>query len=129
MTETSITEWQRVERPQEGRATTFTFLQQFPEGSPIPPHDYEGFAVCHGGEIRAYRNSCPHAGSPLDWAPGQFFSEDGSELVCHTHDARFDPATGECRSGPCPHGLEALPIRNLQPAFIEVPAEVPPHDG
>jgi len=128
MTETGILQWQRIDRPQEGQAVTFDFLQQFPEGSPIPPHDYEGFAICHDGEIRAYRNSCPHAGSPLDWAPGQFFSEDGNELVCHTHDARFDPVTGECRSGPCPHGLERLPARNLQSSSIEVPAEVAPYD-
>jgi len=122
----SILRWQRIDCPAEGKAVTFTFLQYFPESSPIPPHDYEGFAICHGGVIRIYRNSCPHAGSPLDWAPGQFFSEDGSELVCHTHDARFDPLSGDCLSGPCPHGLETLPCRDTEQGSLEVPAEIAP---
>ncbi len=120
----TIHRWQQIEAPSEGEAVTFSFTEQFPSGSRIPAHDYEGFAICFKGEIRAYRNSCPHMGSPLDWAPGQFFSEDGSQLVCHTHDARFDPATGDCLSGPCPHGLEILSLRNTQSELIEVPAEL-----
>lgn len=112
-----------MKRPAEGEAATFAFLQHFPDRE-IPPHNYEGFAICFGGEIRTYRNSCPHIGSPLDWAPGQFFSEEGCELVCHTHDARFDPLTGDCRSGPCPQGLERLPCHLPDEDTIEVPAEI-----
>jgi len=124
VTTNHILRWQSIDCPPDGKAVTFTFLQHFPEESPVPPHDYEGFAIRHGGEIRVYRNSCPHTGSPLDWAPGQFFSEDGSELVCHTHDARFDPVSGDCLSGPCPNGLEKLPFNNKQTNSIEVPAEI-----
>jgi len=119
-----IHRWQQIEIPAEGKAVTFSFLQHFPADSRIPAHDYEGFIICYQGNLMAYRNSCPHAGSPMDWLPGQFFSVDGSQLVCHTHDARFDPASGDCLSGPCPHGLETLPFRNLQPHSIEVPAEI-----
>ncbi|MES0371775.1 MAG: Rieske (2Fe-2S) protein [Mariprofundaceae bacterium] len=122
----AIHRWQQIECPTEGKAITFSFTQQFSPDSQIPAHDYEGFIVCFNGSVKAYRNSCPHMGSPLDWLPNQFFSEDGNQLVCHTHDARFDPATGDCLSGPCEHGLERLPTRNTQLASIEVPAEILP---
>jgi nitrite reductase/ring-hydroxylating ferredoxin subunit len=120
----AILQWQTIAPPAEGEAVTFSFLQHFPEESGIAAHSYEGFIICHQGSLRAYRNSCPHAGSPMDWLPGQFFSKDGTQLVCHTHDARFDPTTGDCLSGPCPHGLERLPLRNIQTESVEVPAEV-----
>ena len=119
-----VIEWQQVPAPKEGKAVTFNFLQHFPAESQIAAHSYEGFIICYQGEFMAYRNSCPHAGSPMDWLPGQFFSEDGTQLVCHTHDARFDPTTGDCLSGPCPHGLGVLPFRNLQTEMVEVPAEL-----
>jgi len=61
---------------------------------------------------------------PLDWAPGRFFSEDGREIVCHTHDARFEPLTGDCLSGPCPHGLAKLPMQPDESGQIMVPAEI-----
>jgi len=119
-----VLKWQEIALPDEGKAVTFNFLQHFPSKDQIAAHDYEGFIICHQGKLMAYRNSCPHAGSPMDWLPGQFFSEDGSQLVCHTHDARFDPATGDCLSGPCPHGLGVLPFQNQQAESIEVPAEL-----
>lgn len=103
---------------------TFTFLQHFPESSAVPPHDYEGFAIRYQGDIRVYRNSCPHAGPPMDWLPGQFFSEDGKQLVCHTHDARFDPLSGDCIEGPCPHGLAKLPTQPDESEQIMVPIEI-----
>ncbi len=119
-----VIQWQQVPLPEEGKAVTFNFLQHFPAESQIAAHSYEGFIICYQGRLMAYRNSCPHAGSPMDWLPGQFFSEDGSQLVCHTHDARFNPATGDCLSGPCPHGLDILPNRNPQDGHVEVPAEL-----
>ena len=124
MPDNLVLQWQMVAKPAEGEAATFTFLQHFAPDSGIPAHDYEGFVICYQGEFKAYRNSCPHMGSPLDWLPNQFFSEDGCQLVCHTHDARFEPLSGDCLSGPCPHGLEALPIQNLQSDSIEVPSEI-----
>ncbi|MGB0714117.1 MAG: Rieske (2Fe-2S) protein [Gammaproteobacteria bacterium] len=61
----------------------------------------ELFVVREAGEVRAYLNSCPHTGSPLDWMPDQFLSLDGREIQCATHDARFRIADGLCTSGPC----------------------------
>src|SRR5690606_30639223 len=32
-----------------------------------------GFAIRHCGRVRGYVNRCPHAGTELDWEPGEFF--------------------------------------------------------
>ena len=71
-----------------------------------------GFAICFQGQIRAYRNRCPHAGSQLDWVEGDFFDESGDYLICATHGALFDPLSGKCVRGPCAgESLERLSIR------------------
>ena len=61
----------------------------------------KGFAVRFGGAVRAYVNHCPHLGTELDWEPGRFFEETGLYLICSTHGALFEPATGLCVAGPC----------------------------
>lgn len=68
-------------------------------------------AVVHvDGVIRAYVNSCPHAGTPLETFDGRFLDrEDSSMLVCSTHGARFRVADGYCVSGPC-RGLGLRPV-------------------
>ena len=72
----------------------------------------DGFVVQRDGECFAYRNSCPHTGSPLDWGEHQFLDLDGQLIQCSTHDARFLIDSGECIFGPCVGAsLEALPIR------------------
>lgn len=71
----------------------------------------DGFVVRRDGECFAYRNSCPHTGSPLDWIEHQFLDLDGALIQCSTHDARFLIDTGECVFGPCPgQSLEPLTI-------------------
>jgi nitrite reductase/ring-hydroxylating ferredoxin subunit len=70
-----------------------------------------GFLVNHGGEYHAYVNRCAHAGTPLDTWPNEFFSEDGRFLICSTHGAVYDPASGVCVEGPCPGAVLArLPV-------------------
>ncbi|MGB8857379.1 MAG: Rieske 2Fe-2S domain-containing protein [Burkholderiales bacterium] len=59
------------------------------------------FAVRYGGRIYGYWNFCPHAGSELDWQPGEFFDESGLYLMCATHGAVFAPENGYCLGGPC----------------------------
>ena len=110
---TKHAQWQTITRPAEKHAITFPLTLHRPGRDGTRDFPGEGFAVAIGGEIRAYRNECPHTGSPLDWLPGRFFSEDGRTLVCATHGARFDPMTGACLSGPCPRGLYALEVRDL----------------
>lgn len=61
------------------------------------------FIVRRGGAVFAYENSCPHTGTPLDWTPDRFLSDDKSHIVCATHGARFRIEDGLCFSGPC-HG-------------------------
>jgi len=72
----------------------------------------DGFVVRRDGEFFAYRNSCPHTGSPLEWVDHQFLDMEGALIQCATHDARFliDPGnvfsalvrakvSNPCRSG------------------------------
>jgi nitrite reductase/ring-hydroxylating ferredoxin subunit len=64
----------------------------------------EGFVVNVDGQYSAHVNYCAHAGTPLDWWPNEFLSEDGRYLVCGTHGSRYEPASGKCAGGPCAGG-------------------------
>lgn len=73
--------------------------------------EIECFVALSEGEPRAWRNRCPHAGTPLDWTPNEFFEPDSGHLMCRTHGALFEADNGECVSGPCRgRGLEPIPI-------------------
>jgi nitrite reductase/ring-hydroxylating ferredoxin subunit len=52
-----------------------------------------------GPHVYAYRNTCPHTGRRLDWAPGRFLVENG-QIVCAAHGACFVAASGLCIGGP-----------------------------
>jgi nitrite reductase/ring-hydroxylating ferredoxin subunit len=70
----------------------------------------EIFVVREGPRIFAYMNVCPHTGSPLDWQPDDFMSEDGCNIMCHTHGALFEVADGFCIAGPCA-GDQLTPVK------------------
>jgi len=71
-----------------------------------------GFVVRKGDAIAAYVNRCPHAGHPLNLRPDRFFTPDESLLMCNSHGALFDVATGRCVAGPCSgKSLTPIPIR------------------
>ncbi len=116
--------WQTIPQPQEGSAVSFDITVQMQatiDGEHTTLSIQEGgFAICRQGQFYAYRNHCPHVGSPLDWIPNQFFSEDANTLLCHTHGAVFSPTTGECLTGPCPRGLYPIPIQ-IDGSHIQVP--------
>ncbi|WP_373877897.1 Rieske (2Fe-2S) protein [Pseudomonas turukhanskensis] len=59
------------------------------------------FALRHDGQIRIYRNSCPHLDVRLEYRKDRFMSADGQLIMCYAHGAQFLPATGECIYGPC----------------------------
>jgi len=59
------------------------------------------FVVRRGAQVRAYRNSCPHTGAPLEWRPHQFLDADGAFIQCAVHGALFTPEDGRCVRGPC----------------------------
>ena len=70
------------------------------------------FVVRHEGEIRAYRNACPHQGTPLEIVPDAFFDVERRFLVCRTHGAQFRPSDGFCVAGPCAgRSLTPAPVR------------------
>lgn len=69
----------------------------------------EIFVVRKGGRIYGYVNSCPHAGTPIDWMPDRFFTNDGQFLICATHGALFEVEDGFCVRGPC-RGLSLDPV-------------------
>lgn len=59
------------------------------------------FAVRYRGRAVAYLNRCAHVAMELDWMAGQFFDPEGETLLCATHGAAYDPASGLCLGGPC----------------------------
>lgn len=70
------------------------------------------FVVRARGGVKAYRNTCPHRGTPLETFEDRFLDAAGREIVCTTHGARFRAEDGLCLSGPCRgKSLEAIPVR------------------
>lgn len=71
----------------------------------------EGFVINQQGQYFAYMNRCRHMGITLDWDTHEFYTPDKESLICKTHGALYDPATGECIKGPClGKSLHPLPI-------------------
>jgi nitrite reductase/ring-hydroxylating ferredoxin subunit len=71
----------------------------------------DGFLINDSGNFYAYVNRCRHMMTPLDFVRDQFFSEDGRHLMCYTHGALYEPATGLCIAGPCRgESLYRLPV-------------------
>jgi nitrite reductase/ring-hydroxylating ferredoxin subunit len=70
------------------------------------------FVVRHGGAVRGYLNRCAHVAMELDWQPGRFFDSAGEFLVCATHGALYESASGRCAGGPCAGrgGLRPIPV-------------------
>ena len=74
------------------------------------PDALDLIVVRQGGGVRAYRNACPHQGTPLETFPDKFLDAEGAHLVCSTHGARFRLADGHCVSGPC-QGKRLEPVQ------------------
>jgi nitrite reductase/ring-hydroxylating ferredoxin subunit len=70
------------------------------------------FIYNDGGELKAYRNACPHYDVPLNHEQGKVFTPDGKHFLCMTHHAIFEPGTGLCVQGPCKgEALDTIPLR------------------
>ena len=65
-------------------------------GEPAP-----AFVVRKNGQAHGYLNRCAHVAMELDWQEGVFFDFDGRDLICSTHVATYDAASGRCIGGPC----------------------------
>ncbi len=73
---------------------------------------YDIFIQKHDGNIYAYVNVCPHAGTPLNMEEGRFMEKSGKYLMCHTHGALFQLDDGLCVAGPCNGArLQAVAIK------------------
>src|SRR5208283_2603006 len=80
---------------------------------PIRGADEECFVINFGGAYHAYVNRCRHVPMAMDWVENQFFAEEGRYLMCQTHNAYYDPASGECVAGPpatCGKFLYRVPL-------------------
>ncbi|HUO05560.1 MAG TPA: Rieske 2Fe-2S domain-containing protein [Candidatus Binataceae bacterium] len=80
---------------------------------PIRGTDEECFLINFNGEYHAYLNRCRHVPMAMDWVENQFFAGEGRYLMCQTHNACYEPATGECVAGPaaaCGKFLYRVPI-------------------
>ena len=78
---------------ERGRGVRFE-LEYF--GEPAP-----AFVIRKDGAVHGYLNRCAHVAMELDWQEGVFFDADGRDLLCSTHGATYDAATGRCLGGPC----------------------------
>ena len=64
-------------------------------------HTCRAFAIRFEGLAHAYLNRCAHVAMELDWQEGVFFDSDGRDLICSTHGATYEAASGRCLGGPC----------------------------
>ena len=101
-------------------------LDDIPDGGargfgPAPGGFTGLFAVRQASRAFIYVNACPHIGVSLDWAPDQFLTRDGAQIVCATHGAFFAIESGLCVDGPCRGDrLEAVPV-TIENGVILVP--------
>jgi nitrite reductase/ring-hydroxylating ferredoxin subunit len=73
-------------------------------GQPVP-----AFALRFEGQVVAYLNRCAHVPVEMDWQPGQFLDQDKRWIICSIHGAVYEPANGQCVSGPC-RGANLRPL-------------------
>ncbi len=80
---------------------------------PIRGAEEECLLVNFRGDLHAYVNRCRHVPMAMDWVDNQFFAEEGRYLMCQTHNAYYEPSTGECIAGPptaCGKSLYRVPL-------------------
>ena len=83
------------------------------------PWPFRGFVVRQANAVFAYRNHCAHAGHPLNWQPDRFLTEDGRYIICSSHGAEYDIASGGCVAGPCRgKRLDRLPVEIREGAIV-----------
>ena len=59
------------------------------------------FAIRFRGVVYAYINRCSHMDLKLNFLHRNFLDLEQKHLICSTHGALYNPATGACKSGPC----------------------------
>lgn len=82
----------RVEEVFEGQARGF---------DPAASGSDSLFALRTAGQVRVYRNSCPHLRVAMEYRKDRFLSANGQRVICYAHGAQFLPESGLCVYGPC----------------------------
>jgi nitrite reductase/ring-hydroxylating ferredoxin subunit len=93
---------------------------------PIRGVDEECFVINYHGHFHAYVNRCRHVPMAMDWVDNEFFAEQGRYLMCQTHNAYYEPASGECVAGPlstCGKFLYRVPLEILNGSIYALPPE------
>jgi nitrite reductase/ring-hydroxylating ferredoxin subunit len=94
---------------------------------PIRGADEECFVINFEGRFHAYVNRCRHVPMAMDWVDNQFFAEDCNYLMCQTHNAYYEPESGECIAGPptaCGKYLYRVPLEiEAKTIYATAPAE------
>jgi len=86
------------------------------------------FVLRRSDRIVAYRNRCPHRGTPLDWLPDRFIDAEGEHILCATHGALFRFEDGVCVAGPCP-GARLEPVEICRKGEHVVLSPSPRYEG
>jgi len=87
---------------------------------PCGKTELAGFLVRRNGELRAFRNRCPHTGVELNWGGDAFLDVTERFVLCSMHGALFQPEDGLCVHGPCVgRSLQTLPVR-IREGRVEV---------
>ncbi|MGH8014368.1 MAG: Rieske (2Fe-2S) protein [Candidatus Binataceae bacterium] len=95
---------------------------------PIRAIDEECFVINFQGHFHAYVNRCRHVPMAMDWIDNQFFAEQGRYLMCQTHNACYEPESGECIAGPpsaCGKFLYRVPLEVEEGVIYAIPPEQP----
>src|SRR5438445_7047266 len=71
---------------------------------PIRGAEEECFMINFHGHFHAFVNRCRHVPMAMDWLENQFFAEQGRYLICQTHNADYEPASGHCVARPAEPG-------------------------
>ena len=93
---------------------------------PIRGADEECFLINYEGQFHAYVNRCRHVPIAMDWVDNQFFAEEGRYLMCQTHNAYYQPDSGECIAGPpatCGKFLHRIPLEVVEGVVYATPPE------
>jgi len=88
--------------------------------------DEECFVVNYKGQFHAFVNRCRHVPMAMDWVDNQFFCEEGQYLMCQTHNAYYQPDSGECIAGPagtCGKFLYRVPLEIVDGVIYATPPE------
>ena len=92
-------------------------IDELPDGDsrgfdPLQQGQDSVLLVRRGALVHAWRDACPHLGTPMAWRRHAYLNAARDRIVCAAHGALFEIDTGVCTQGPClGEHLTALPVR------------------